>query len=468
MRTHAHRRALIRWRRLRAAAITAVLGSVMALASVPVASAAFTPPPLPTVDHPLTVFPDRDMVVLDGYKEKNTPFDVDVFRGDGVQIGKASGTTDASGVLEINHPGGVCWEGFTPQIMGGDVVVVTRKGAPVADGEAVTVQTLQATPAEPEMVTTPLGVPTPTGNVIVKGTAKNRDGSPMDLNRVEQRIVNPELKAAVGDRSLSAVSGGDPAGGELLADPDVPGGFTAVYSQFDDAVDQLLLGGQTRVMGWQDTTPAGDRIVLTISEVGEVGGPGVPTCPAAADYNVTQSSRPAVTKAMTESLTPLTFSGVSQDATSVSITLSDGDAATPDPVRTVTPAATGSQTWTVTFTGEQVAALNDGTLTAHGEYSVLKPDLTTAVITGVDRTVEKDTVAPGAPIATPGSGTYETTQVVTLDRPDPASVVHFTASGLEPSAASLVAPAELTITSTRTIKAVAIDPVGNTSPVSTA
>jgi hypothetical protein len=458
MLSDAQGRAHIRRRRLRAAVTTAALGSFIALASVPVASAAFTPPPLPPADHPLTVFPDRDMVVLDGYNEKNTPFDIYVFRGDGVQIGKASGTTDDDGVLEVNHPGGECWQDFTPNIMGGDVVVVTPKGAPVADGEAMTVQTLDAAPAEADALT---------GDVIVKGTAKSPDGSPLDLANVEQRIVNPDLKDAAGDRSLSAVLGGDPDGGELFADPNVPGGFIARFTQFTDSIDRLLIAGQTRVMAWQTTDAAGNRIGLTIAEVGEIGGPGISTCPARADYSVTQSSNTAVTKAMNDARTAVSFSGVSQDATSVSITLSDGDAATPDPVRTVTPAAAGSQTWTVTFTGDEIAALKDGALTAHGDYSVLKPDLTTAVISGTDKTIEKDTVAPGAPIATPGTGTYETTQVVTLDRPDPASVVHFTASGLEPSAASPVAPAELTITSTRTIKAIAVDPVGNTSTVST-
>jgi len=69
MRTYAQGRAHGRRRRFRAAAATAALGSFIALASVPVASAAFTPPPLPPADHPLTVFPDRDMVVLDGYAE---------------------------------------------------------------------------------------------------------------------------------------------------------------------------------------------------------------------------------------------------------------------------------------------------------------------------------------------------------------------------------------------------------------
>jgi hypothetical protein len=55
----------------------------------------------------------------------------------------------------------------------------------------------------------------------------------MDLDRVEQRIVNPALKPddVAGDRSLSAVLGGDPQGGALSEGPDVPGGFTAIYSQ---------------------------------------------------------------------------------------------------------------------------------------------------------------------------------------------------------------------------------------------
>jgi hypothetical protein len=48
---------------------------------------------------------------------------------------------------------------------------------------------------------------------------------------------------------------------------------------------------------------------------------------------------------------------------------------------------------------------------------------------------------------------------------DPAARVHFAVGGGTASAASPVAPAQLSITSSQTVSAIAVDPVGNTSGV---
>jgi hypothetical protein len=91
----------------------------------------------------------------------------------------------------------------------------------------------------------------------------------------------------------------------------------------------------------------------------------------------------------------------------------------------------------------------------------------TGNVNGKELTLAKDVVAPGAPDATPGGGTYAGPQGVTLDKPDPASVIHYSANGTTPTAASPVAPAQLLVSSSQVIRAVAIDAVGNVSPVST-
>jgi hypothetical protein len=164
---------------------------------------------------------------------------------------------------------------------------------------------------------------------------------------------------------------------------------------------------------------------------------------------VTSSDHPAVTKAMVDTGRPLVLSGVSQDATAVSVTLSDQISNTPDITHEATaptpapgaPPATVAQTWTVTFTAAEVAGLADGTLTARGAYAV-----GAGTVNGKELSIAKDVVAPGAPDATPGGGT---------------------ANGTTPTAASPVAPAQLLISTSQVIRAVAIDPVGNTSTVST-
>src|SRR5947209_17329550 len=88
-----------------------------ALASAPAALAVISSPP--ALPHDVTVFPERDFVSIT--VAPNTADNVAVLRN-GVTVGTASGTTDATGLLEVNHPGGMCWTGFTPDIRPGDVV----------------------------------------------------------------------------------------------------------------------------------------------------------------------------------------------------------------------------------------------------------------------------------------------------------------------------------------------------------
>ncbi len=58
--------------------------------------------------HDITAFPQRDMVVADGYAP-NTKLNITVRGEDGTLEGRAIGTTDRTGFLEVNHPGGICW-----------------------------------------------------------------------------------------------------------------------------------------------------------------------------------------------------------------------------------------------------------------------------------------------------------------------------------------------------------------------
>src|SRR3954462_12621450 len=95
----------------------------LAAAVVVAASLAAAPPALavintpPVMPHDVTVFPMRDFVSVT--EDPNTAIRVDVIRN-GVNVGTATGTTGADGLLEVNHPGGVCWIGFTPDIRAGD------------------------------------------------------------------------------------------------------------------------------------------------------------------------------------------------------------------------------------------------------------------------------------------------------------------------------------------------------------
>jgi hypothetical protein len=438
-----------RVRRRARATITAAaaMGVIAAASALPAAaSAAFIEPP--QLPHVPTVFPDRDFVSAEGYA-KNKDMRITVLRN-GVQIGQATGTTDDAGLIEVNHPGGVCWTGTTPNIIAGDKVVIAEAGEPADTGDAVTVSNVTADAAVKEVDA--LG--NPTGRVVVKGRALNANGSPMDLGLVEQRVVNPDLKdTSVGKRDVRAV-----VGEGLSADPSVAGGFVAVYDQYSDDIDDLIVNGQTRVLTWQATNAAGDRLGITIHEVGEIGGPGFGGCPGGSDYAVTGANHPAVTKTMQDTGASLVVQGVSQDASAVDVTLTDGVTSTPPVVAATTDASSGAQTWRAEFTAAQLDGLRDGTLTASAVYTV-----GSGTVSGVSRTFAKDTVAPASPRATPGSGVYTSSQAVALQTTDPAAKVHFAVGGATASAASPVAPAQLSITSSQTVSAIAVDPVGNTS-----
>src|SRR3712207_4233314 len=88
-------------KKLLAVSATAVLASL----AVAVPALAATPPRLP---HDITAFPQRDMVAADGYAP-NTRLNITVRSADGTLEGRAVGTTDRTGFLEVNHPGGICW-----------------------------------------------------------------------------------------------------------------------------------------------------------------------------------------------------------------------------------------------------------------------------------------------------------------------------------------------------------------------
>jgi Chitobiase/beta-hexosaminidase C-terminal domain len=447
--------------RSRTARLAALGGAVLTFAAVPSgASAAIVePPPTP---HLFTVFPDRDFVSVEGFAPGES-LSVRVLRN-GVQIGAATGAAGDEGIFEVNHPGGACWIGSTPNIMAQDKVVVAPAGSPADVGEATTAADVHASAAIEDA-----------GRIVITGTARNANGTAMNLDLIEQRIVNPAFRdVGVPKRDIRAVSDGS-GEGTLTRDPVGPDNqdgakWTAIYSGLTAAQRKAALAGQTRVLAWQATDAAGERLGMTIHEVGELGGPGFGGCPQGADYAVTNSDRPAVTKAMIDAGAPLELSGVSQDASAASVVLRDQDSNTPDITRAAStpspapgvPPATVAQTWTVTFTAAEVASLADGTLTARGSY-----DVGTGTVNGKELTLAKDVVAPGAPDATPGGGTYTGPQGVTLDKPDPASVIHYTANGTTPTAASPVAPAQLLVSSSQVIRAVAIDAVGNVSPVST-
>jgi hypothetical protein len=242
------------------------------------------PPLLPQA---VTVFPSRDFVSVEGFAA-NADLAISV-RRDGSEVSDAVGRTDATGLLEVNHPGGVCWRNVTPDIGPGDTVRVTYRNTSnnqakgLVAGSGAAANTLNATATQAFV---PVDNPS---IVVVKGQAVLGSGGRIPLNRLEVRIVQPEYLGTAGSRITRRDIRADSAGGRVDGVPGATGTlaydsatsttFTAVFTNLNPTEQQLTVQGQTRAMSWQQTTAAGDRLGMTIYEVGEVGGPGIGGCP---------------------------------------------------------------------------------------------------------------------------------------------------------------------------------------------
>ena len=264
----------------------AALGAALAMLAPSLAPAQVNNPPL--LPQAITIFPSRDFVSVEGFAA-NADLAISV-RRDGAEVSDAVGRTDATGLLEVNHPGGVCWRNVTPDIVPGDTVRVTYRNTSnnqakgLVAGSGAAANTLNAT-------ATQAFVPAENPDVVVvKGQALLANGSRIPLARLEVRIINPDFRdptiSRITRRDIRADSAGGrvdgvPGGtGTLAYDSDTASTFTAVFTGMNAAERQLAVDGQTRAMAWQQTTAAGDRLGITIFEVGEVGGPGFGGCPA--------------------------------------------------------------------------------------------------------------------------------------------------------------------------------------------
>src|SRR4051812_34873203 len=171
-RTHGRALAPCQWRR---AALTTAPG--VAPAAVLAAPAGAANPP--TLPHSIISFPERDFVSAEGY-EAGVPVVVEVLRNGSIIGTSTEVTPGADGLVEVNHPGGGCWVGSTPDILPGDEVRTTQLpgGAP-GQQDGTTTADVKAEPAVLEG-----------GDVVVRGTAFELDGTtPLPLDAIEQRII---------------------------------------------------------------------------------------------------------------------------------------------------------------------------------------------------------------------------------------------------------------------------------------
>jgi hypothetical protein len=215
------------------------------------------------------------MVAIEGYTaQAGQDATIKVTR-DGNLIGIARGVVDSTGFLEVNHPGGVCWDLVTPNINGLDVVTVefsdgSTDGANAGTAVITSVESVDGT-ATPDIAGDV------EGQVVVKGTY----GGDVDTTRMGVEIVNPDMRAmGIGERAIGWPDDEVPTG--YTVDGSAAGGiFTVTYGFFSKAEQDAAFAGDPSVASWQaEPASVEAQLGLTISEFKEIDGPGFGGCPA--------------------------------------------------------------------------------------------------------------------------------------------------------------------------------------------
>jgi hypothetical protein len=254
------------------------LGEIPPLAPVGVSEA-------PQNDRVIEVFPSRDFVALAGFKAGETA-KVEVWRqvkdpDTGTVapelIGRAEGLTpDARGEIEINHPGGACWESSAqlpvfPDLRPRDQVRVTAYGP---DGTELDVN--QTTIADVNI--REKTVVNDGNDIIVEGNVHLPNGDPWPATRADELEVRLRSKAftapGVNNNKQDLRASVDTAPTDTLTVTG-DGTFTAVFHDRSKVVQDIALDPATeqRIM-WLGADPAAGSEGTFFERGSEVvGGP---------------------------------------------------------------------------------------------------------------------------------------------------------------------------------------------------
>ncbi len=435
--------------------------SAAALISATTASAA-----VPSFPDNLLVFPNRDFISVAGYQDHiGETATVELTRAGVGVVGSAQAVVAEGDVaFEINHPGGVRWGNgtglkVTPDILPGDVATISFAGTKVGDTRVLDgFVTADAV----------LGTTTLTGDTV---TVTGHISPDVIKDNTEQRIVEPALTATVvGRRDVRALPGPmtpAPKGGYSsgLEFNDADHTFTATYVFDDPALAKIAAnaGLGERLLSWEVVDAAGNRQGVTISEFGEVGGPGFGGCP----NGPLQSGPPGPT-----------------DVRAANV--SGGVKLTWKPAVAIpgTPAITGYRATAVaqtTTNGEQVeigrriAGQGANGTTITGLASNETYDIEVVAVSSVGQTLPPVTAIPQTDIvaptvsASPGGGSFAVPQKVTLTANESGSQIFYTLDGTVPVQVDSLNPlavlytAPFTVSKDTTVKFVAFDPTGNVS-----
>jgi hypothetical protein len=237
-------------------AILCLCAGVTGLLRAPAAAAQAVVNDPPAAPHSIIAFPGRDFISAEGYDPAGGVVTVSLLRNGSV-VSEAHVTPDRFGLVEVNHPGGGCWEIVTPDVRPGDVIRTTTAAGVVDQTKVANVTA--GLPAQINATT-----------VQVHGTAQDALGAPLPLAQIEQRLLNPD-RFDNGRRTLRA-----PGDGALSYDAPGSVNWTATYTNLSAADMAKALDAESRIL-WLGRDPlAGAE--STIFEIGAdiFGGPQAP------------------------------------------------------------------------------------------------------------------------------------------------------------------------------------------------
>jgi Chitobiase/beta-hexosaminidase C-terminal domain len=414
------------------------LSLLTALVALAFAAPAGTASAAPTGTHVIAALPDSSGLELSGYTDVSagTALNVSIVRNTAV-VGHGTSVIDGAGDGVINGGTNDCWTGVTPDILPGDSVEVT--GSNFTD--TMVVQDTGADAPVKDAVS---------GAILVHGHASGPNGAPLPAGgTVETRIVAggfTDGRSSANGRQLRAATTG--ASFPLAFDAAGSANVTATYGGLPVG-DQSIALSPTETRAIFANAAANE---VTISQNPSLRGPTAPCTAPLVRTAITASTPGTINQAFVAAGSPATISGVAAgDVTAVSVKVPNG----------VDHAATlANGTWTAQVPASELAALPDGNVSVTATFTSANP----ATPASATLILVKDTAAPPMPVASPGAGMYVGIQSVTLEDSEPGAAIHYTTSGATPTAASTTSQ-PITLTASRTVKAIAIDRAGNASPV---
>jgi len=226
---------------------------------------------LPTNPNNIVCFIERDFCTVENYKEyTNTLLTLNVIRNNQI-FGSVKGTVSGGDIaFEVNHPGALCWGEntniqVTPDIKSGDIIELKNNNLLISD---IQIQNGYVSDKVKN------------GNTV---TITGFIDSTIDKNNMEVGIVNPEFKTTtIARRDARALFGpviGTNAGysSGISVSPDNI--FTATFIFTESISAAFADAGSVSLTMWQDVDNLGNPLGITISELGEIGGPYSAICP---------------------------------------------------------------------------------------------------------------------------------------------------------------------------------------------